>query len=157
MSVTPASVIPGAIDGLLDLLRADPALTAIGLIVLDGPPVSPIAGPVTVLIVGGNGDEDDPEGASSELTDSSLRRGDQAETIDLRCHLEHWEGGDDVAACRNSAFAALTTIKAALRRDPRLGGSVTRARLAGRLNYAVAHFEGDTGVGLPFVVRCDAL
>jgi hypothetical protein len=155
MSLTPASAIPDAIDGLLDLLGADPALKSVQL--LDGPPVSAIAGPSTVLIVGGNGDEDDVLSASGDIVDAGLRRGDTSETFDIRCHLEHWEGGDDVAACRRSAFDALNQVKAALIRDPRLGGAVTRARLAGSLSYAAAHFQGDTGVGIPFTVRCEAL
>jgi hypothetical protein len=157
VSVTPASAIPDAIDGLVDLLRADPALTAVGVQVLDGPPVSVIAAPGTVLIVGGNGDEDDVLSATSELTDSSLRRGDNAETFDVRCHLEHWEGGDDVAGCRRAAFAVLSSVKAAVIRDPKLGGAVSRTRLTGGLSYAVAHFQGDTGVGVPFVLRCERL
>jgi hypothetical protein len=157
MSVTPASAIPAAITALLDLLSADPALSAVGVQILDGPPVSAIAAPGTVLIIGGNGDEDDVVSATAAITDSSLRRGDTSETFDIQCHLEHWEGGDDVAACRRAAFAALTAVKAALVRDPRLSGAVTRARLAGSLSYAAAHFEGDTGVGVPFTIRCEAL
>jgi hypothetical protein len=153
MTVTPASAIPAAVDALVDLLTAQ--LAATNVLVLDGPPVSAIAGPSTVLIIGGNGDEDDLLAATSDLTDSTLRRGDNAERFDLRCHLEHWEGGDDLPAARRAAFAVLDSVKAALVADPRLGGSVTRARLTGGLSYAPVHFEGDTGVGVPFIVRCE--
>jgi hypothetical protein len=151
----PASAIPDALEGLLDVLLATPELGDVAI--LDGPPVSPIAGPGTVLIVGGNGDEDDVLSATAELSDASMGRGDTSEQLDLRCHLEHWQGGDDVRACRRAAFDVLTLVKAAVGRDPRLGGAVTRARLTGSLSYAVAHFEGDTGVGVPFIIRCNVL
>jgi hypothetical protein len=157
VSATPASAIPAAIDGLLDLLVHDPRMIAAEVQVLDGPPVSAIAGPSTVLIVGGNGDEDDVLSVTSDLTESSLRRGDTSETFDIRCHLEHWQGGDDLRAARAAAFAALDVVKEALRRDPRLGGAVTRSRLTGSLSCAQLHFKGETGVGVPFTVRCEAL
>lgn len=154
MTTIPTSAIPAALTGLVSLLRADPALSDVT--VLDGPPVSPIASGATLLI-GANGDESDVLSASSTLDDASLGRGDTAESLEIRCHVEYWEGTEHVEPCRSKAFAVLDAVKAAVSRDPRLGGAVRRARLTGQLSYAAARFEGETGVGVPFTIRCDVL
>lgn len=155
--ISRASAVPDAIDALVSLLKTYPPLLVAAVEVLDGGPVSAIASPSTVLIIGGSGDESDVLASTGERVDASLGRGDDFETFDIACHLERWEGGNDTKAVRRATFDVLNHVKAALQADQTLGGAVTRARLTGRLDHATAHFSGDTGCGIPFVIRCKAL
>lgn len=159
MSRTPASSIPAAIAGLLTVLQADSALSDVTI--TDGPQlVEPSLGRAE-LRIGSGGDAEDTLSASSQLGDSSLRRGDSTETVELRCHVEYWLDGEPVQPCRTVVFAVVDAVKAALVRDPTLGGAVRRSRLTGELTYSAGRLENGTGVetgaAVAFTVRADAL
>jgi hypothetical protein len=142
-----------ALDALYTLwtgaFDADPTIY-----VLDGPPVSAIANGNTTLIVGGAGDPSQVMSAGGELIDAAMANG-LRESFDVHCHIEYWQGGDDIRACREKVRATLNAAAAAIAADRSLDGAVTRARVLGSLELGQAHFKGDTGAALPFVVHCD--
>jgi hypothetical protein len=152
------SAIPAALDALLTLARAaaEPGEALDGVHVCDALAVSAIEAPSTVLIIGGNAEPGDPLAASSELADAGLGRGDDLETFDITCHVEHWRGGDQTREARLAAFAVVDVVDALLVADQTLGGVVARARVTGALDLAQTHYKGDTGAAIPFVVRCQA-
>lgn len=142
-----------AIDALF--ARWTTAFTADhSIYVLDGPPVSAIATGNTIVIVGGSGEPSQVLSAGGELIDAAMANG-LRESFDVHCHIEYWQGGDDIRACREKVRAVLNAAAAAIATDRTLSGAVTRARVLGSVELAQAHFKGDSGAAVPFVVHCD--
>ncbi|MEU2181233.1 hypothetical protein [Streptomyces thermolilacinus] len=150
------SAVPAAIDALLAILRAAPALA--GVDIIDGPPTGDMSA-ADLVAVGWQPDDGEAAVLAQEFAYAGARRRD--EEFVISCWLESWTGDNDVAARRVRAFELLAVVEDALRASdaapeaPTLGGTVLWAHLtAGTLRQV----NTDQGVkaGLAFSVACRA-
>ncbi|MEV5444044.1 hypothetical protein AB0N23_16125 [Streptomyces sp. NPDC052644] len=150
------SAVPAAIDALLAVLRAAPALADVE--VIDGPPTGDMSA-ADIVAVGWQPDGDEAATMAQDFAYAGARRRD--EEFVISCWLESWTGDSDARARRARAFALLAVVEDALRASdtapeaPTLGGAVLWAHLtAGTLRQVYT----DQGVkaGLSFSVSCRA-
>lgn len=115
-----ASRVPDAIDALMAVFAAAPALD--GVHVFDGPPVtgSPLK---DVVFVGYDGDPEGDGGQAVEFSQewSSIGQKAKDETFTVNCAVLAWRGSTAVRPVRERAFALLAAVEDALRADPSLG------------------------------------
>lgn len=144
-----------AIDALLSILRAAPALADVA--VVDGPPSTNVTG-LRRLYVGWSPSADQAADISQTFASAGARRRD--ETFSIACYLEVRSGDKDMAAKRSAAFALLATVEEALRATgaspdaPTLGGTVLWAELTAA---GLAQEQGQGALaGIPFTVTCRA-
>lgn len=150
------SAVPAAIDALLAILRAAPALA--GVEVIDGPPTGDMSA-ADLVAVGWQPDDGEAATLAQNFAYAGARRRD--EEFVISCWLESWTGDSDVAARRTRAFELLAVVEDALRASdvapeaPTLGGTVLWAQLsAGSLRQSFT----DQGVkaGIAWSVACRA-
>jgi hypothetical protein len=136
--------IPQAIDRLVTKLRADLTIE-----VYDGPPI--VNFEQDGLSVGYVNDE---LSVTSRESDASLNT--RGEAFDVHCFMWARTGDEDVKPVRDRIFGYLDTIKATIKADARLGGSVTRAQVR-----FTDFDQGQTSEGawavVVFAVNCQAL
>jgi hypothetical protein len=151
------SAVPAAIDALLAILRAAPALA--GVDIVDGPPTGDMSAEDIVAV----GWQPDGEEAAASLVQefayAGARRRD--EEFVISCWLESWTGDTDVRARRVRAFELLAVVEDAVRASdaapeaPTLGGAVLWAHLtAGTLRQSST--DQGVRVGVAFSVACRA-
>lgn len=149
------SRVPAAVDALLAILRAAPALAQ--ALVLDGPPIE-LAGNQR-LYVGWAPDG----GAAVNLTQDFNAAGARTRDEDfvINCYAEVWSGDTSMQVQRTAVFALVAAVETALRATgaapeaPTLNGTVLWSHLtAGDL----AQFQDTDGAraGLAFAVTCRA-
>ncbi|KUH38386.1 MULTISPECIES: hypothetical protein [Streptomyces] len=150
------SAVPAAIDALLAILRAAPALADVDII--DGPPTGDMSA-ADIVAVGWQPDGEDAVSLVQEFAYAGARRRD--EEFVISCWLESWTGDSDVASRRTRAFELLAVVEDALRASdaapeaPTLGGAVLWAHLtAGTLRQV--NTDQGVRVGVAFSVACRA-
>ncbi|AKN71231.1 hypothetical protein QR97_27900 [Streptomyces sp. PBH53] len=150
-----ASRVPAAVDALLDILRARPALA--GVRIVDGPE------PVNLtdkrrIHVGWSPFSDAAVSLQQDFNSAGARTRD--EVFQIAGYVEVRSGDKDMKQRRDDAFALLGEVEQALRATdaapeaPTLNGTVLWAQLtAGDLYQQQA--KGSTA-GLAFTVTCQA-
>lgn len=116
--------------------------------VLDGPSIDDIG--LDVVAIGISADDMSIESAQ-ELAGLDSQR----ETYDLICLVRSWNGDPEMAARRSRAFELFRAIAELIKRDPRLRGACTYARIAG-ISYAPARLPEGAVASLTFRVRVEA-
>ncbi|WP_329114444.1 hypothetical protein [Streptomyces sp. NBC_01353] len=149
------SRVPAAVDSLLAILRAAPALA--DALVVDGPPIQ-LAGNRR-LYVGWN-----PEGGSAvnlvqDFNAAGARTRD--EDFAISCYAEVWSGDTDMQVQRTAVFSLVAAVETALRATdaareaPTLNGAVLWSHLT---TGDLSQFQDQEGAraGLAFTVMCRA-
>ena len=113
------SVVPDAIDGLVEILGAT------GVQVVDGPPTANVRGDVIAV---GIGLQESPD-VAAETTVAGLVA--QRETFTVSCLARSWSGNNDISTQRRRTYALVDQARAVIGADQTLGGRVSRARWAG--------------------------
>ncbi|MFE7804017.1 hypothetical protein ACFU51_04985 [Streptomyces sp. NPDC057430] len=151
----PTSRVPAAVDALLAILRAAPALA--GVVILDGPPVQNLTGPER-LYVGWSPDGGPAVALVQDFNAAGARTRD--EQFLINCYAEVWSGDIDMQVQRSRVFELVAAVETALRATdadpeaPTLSGTVLWAHLtAGDLGQEQS--EG-ARAGLVFTVSCMA-
>lgn len=149
------SRVPAAVDALLAILRAAPALSDVD--VLDGAPAVNLTA-LRRLYVGWQPDGEAAVALEQQFNAAGARTRDEAFAIS--CYAEARSGDKDIKARRDEVFALVGEVETALRATneapmaPTLNGTVLWAHLtAGDLTQVQA--EG-TRAGLAFTVTCQA-
>ncbi|MEU0393812.1 hypothetical protein ABZ208_13715 [Streptomyces sp. NPDC006208] len=150
------SAVPGAIDALLAILRADAGLADVT--VIDGPPVGDMADQDYVAVGWQDGSEESVQIAQTFNAAGGRTRD---EDFAILCWLDTWTGDSDVRARRLRAFELLAAIEAAIRASganpeaPTLNGTVLWSHFtAGVLKQA--NTDQGTRAGIAFTVTCRA-
>lgn len=120
-----ASSVPGAIDGLVQAFTTSPDLE--GVLVMDGPAIVSKAAP-RVLAVGYTAVPGETAVETQSAPDG-LTGSPNVEQYLVRCTAAVLDGATDVKAVRDVAYGILAAAGAAIARDQRLGGAVTRAAM----------------------------
>lgn len=141
--------LPEAMDALIAAYRTAPELT--GVTVRDGPSTSQ-ATVMEVVSVGYTGDDGEKDAEADTRVEGM---GADRERITIRCVAAVLKGGNDIPAARKRAYELLTAAGAAIGRDPRLGGTVMRARISGHTLQQHLTDRGAQAV-IVFTVDCDA-
>lgn len=155
------SAIPAAIDGLLALCTGATARggSLAGVTILDGPPPKTPTVP-RLLCIGDVPDDDGPAAtAIQEFLNVGANRKD--ETFSIFCTVVARSGSTAVKPMRDQAFAIVGAVENLLRQgqpgaDPRLGGVVKWAALAGDFRYTPIQLDGGLWVEVGFSVECRA-
>lgn len=149
------SRVPAAVDALLAILRAAPALAEVD--VIDGPGAVNYT-QLRRLYVGWQPSGESAVQLTQDFNSAGARTRDEAFTI--TCYAEARAGDKDMKARRDEVFALVGEVETALRATgaaptaPTLNGTVLWAHLtAGDLVQAQA--EGSIA-GLAFTVTCQA-
>jgi hypothetical protein len=149
------SRVPVAVDALLAILRARPALADVEIV--DGPSAVNLTNRLR-LYVGWSATGDSAVGLQQAFNAAGARTRDEAFTIS--CYAEARAGDKDMKARRDEVFALVGEVETALRATndaptaPTLNGTVLWAHLtAGDL--AQVQQEGSLA-GLAFTVTCQA-
>ncbi|RSN64037.1 hypothetical protein DMH12_04505 [Streptomyces sp. WAC 04229] len=149
------SRVPAAVDALLGILRARPALVDVEIV--DGPPVVNLTA-LQRIHVGWSAGGEAAVSLQQEFNGAGARTRDEAFAI--TCYAEARSGDKDMAARRSEVFALVGEVEQALRASeespeaPTLNGVVLWAHLtAGDLLQQQA--EGSLA-GLAFTVTCQA-
>jgi hypothetical protein len=149
------SRVPAAVDALLTILRAAPALESVRIV--DGPPTVNLTERRRIYV--GWQPSDEPAVALTQQFASAGAR-NRDEDFTIACYAESRSGDKDLALHRTGVFELVAAVETALRATdaapeaPTLNGAVLWAHLtAGDLTYSAA--EG-TLAGLAFSVSCRA-
>lgn len=150
------SAVPGAIDALLAILRAAPALSEVQ--VLDGPPVGDQSAHDYVAV---GWQPDSEEAVQLEQTFNAAGARTRDEDFAILCWVDTWTGDSEVRARRLRAFELLGVIESAIRASgpnptaPTLDGAVLWAHVtAGTLKQA--NTNDGVRAGIAFTVSCRA-
>ena len=150
------SAVPGAINALLAILRADAGLS--GVQVLDGPPVGDQADQDYVAVGWQDGSEESVQ-IVQDFAYAGARTRD--EDFAILCWLDTWTGDSEVSARRVRAFELLAVVENAIRAS---GGSPTAPTLNGAVLWAhltnavlkQANTPDGVRAGIAFTVTCRA-
>ncbi|MEU1559513.1 hypothetical protein ABZ504_03205 [Streptomyces mirabilis] len=149
------SRVPAAVDALLAILQAAPALAEVAIV--DGPPVVNLT-QLRRIHVGWQPSADTAVNLTQDFNAAGARTRNEAFAIS--CYAEARAGDTDMHARRNEVFALVGEVETALRATntaptaPTLNGTVLWAHLtAGDL--AQLQDEGSLA-GLVFTVTCQA-
>lgn len=137
---TQTSAMPGAIDALIAALEGDAELSNVD--VVDGPlldweamtPAKPQRGDGSRwLVVGGQpGDESRAAEGGQEWGATGTGMGhSRDERFAIYCTAVVFDGGQDVKAARDAAFAVIARVEDLLRVDPTIDGAVLYAEFGG--------------------------
>lgn len=150
------SAVPAAIDALVGLVRAAPALTDAGP-VHDGPPTS--AETSDYICIGH--DPADPTSAEATQTPGPLSRGlKRNEEFEIIGCVVAWGGiGTSFASLRATAYDRLAAIEDLLRANVTLDGAVKTAQLTAHSLLQEAFRSKDSSgntAGIRFRISCEA-
>ncbi|MFD3532040.1 hypothetical protein [Streptomyces sp. NPDC058664] len=126
------SAVPAAIDALLEILRAAPALS--GVQIVDGPPVDDQSD-ADQLCIGYQPGEGESASMLQDFAYIGARRRDENGVIP--CWIDCWSGDSDIRPRRQRAFELLAVVEDALRASdafpeaPTLNGVVQWSQVAG--------------------------
>ncbi|WP_326739145.1 hypothetical protein [Streptomyces sp. NBC_01022] len=150
------SAVPAAVDALLAILRASPALAEVRIV--DGPPSVNLTDRHRIYVGWAPGSEQAVD-ITQEFASAGARTRD--EDFSIACYAETRTGDKDMSLRRAKAFELLAAVEDALRATndaptaPTLSGTVLWSHLtAGSL----VQEQNDSGAlaGLPFSVTCHA-
>lgn len=147
------STIPAAIDGLLALLAARPALAGVPL--YDGPPLSETSTPHRI-VVGYDGTDQSVDGDQEWASSPYQAPTSRDERYVIRCLAEAWTGSTTLKSARDDAFTLLAEIEQAVRGDPTLGGAVLYAGLGGGITVQQPQTDAGALCSVTFGVVCRA-
>lgn len=150
------SAVPAAIDALLTILRAAPALADVQ--VSDGPPIEDQSAAELVAIGWTHEDALSAE-AAQDFNSAGARTRD--EDFSIAGWIDAWNGDDDITVCRDRAYELLAVIETAIRASganptaPTLNGAVLWAHLT---RHALHQRDTDQGMkaGIAFTISCRA-
>jgi hypothetical protein len=150
------STVPAAVDALLAILRAAPALS--GVTVLDGPPVEDMSA-ADLVAVGWQPDSEEAVQLDQDFNAAGARTRD--EDFSILCWAESWTGDRSMSARRTRAFELIAVVEQAIRASdanpeaPTLSGTVLWAHLT---SGTLRQTSTDQGVraGVGFAVTCRA-
>lgn len=109
------------VDALVALAQADGTLSAAGVQVFDGAPLSQPTG-TTLLAIGWTGDYDDETAGTIQQAYHDLgAAAKRDEVVTVNCAIQSWKGDDDMSGARSAAVAALGALESALRADVDMG------------------------------------
>ena len=137
------SAVPGAVDGLLALMRTSAVLSADGVLICDGPWLHRPEEP-DVVVIGWLPEEGPTVAWHSDH--ASLRIGDTTEEFTIQGLVSAWRGDTDMASVRHRADELLEAVRVAVQLDQTLGGSVAVAQL---FTLSQAHWQMEKGVEVP--------
>lgn len=120
-----ASSVPAAIDALVQAFKASADLD--GVLVMDGPEIASQAAP-RVLSVGFTAIPGETAVEAQSAPDGLSGIPNQEQYL-VRCTAAVIGGATDVKAVRDAAYGIMAAAGAAIVRDQRLGGVVTRAAM----------------------------
>lgn len=149
------SRVPAAVDALLAILRAAPALT--GALIVDGPPIE-LAGNQR-LYIGWNPDGGGAVNLVQDFNAAGARTRD--EDFVINCYAEVWSGDRDMQVQRAAVFALLGVVETELRATnaepeaPTLGGTVLWSHLTAG-DVTQAQDTDGARAGVAFAVTCRA-
>lgn len=120
------SVIPAAIDYLVDTFRAAATLGAAAppVQVLDGPEVGDMARLQTLWVAVNDIEDVAPTSGSSQQSWAGLGAQRKNEQLSIPCVIRTWNGDGSVRDARASAFAVLGAVEDIVRGQADLGGLV---------------------------------
>jgi hypothetical protein len=149
------SRVPAAVDALLAILRAAPALADVRII--DGPEPTNLS-ERDMIFVGWQPGADAAVGLQQDFASAGARTRD--EDFEIACYAESRAGDKDMALRRTRVFALVGAVETALRATdaaptaPTLNGTVLWAHLTTG-NLQQVQSEGAVA-GLAFAVACRA-
>lgn len=143
-----ASSVPGAIDGLVRAFKTSPDLE--GVLVMDGPAIVSKAAPL-VLAVGYTAVPGETAVETQSAPDG-LAGNPNVEQYLIRCTVAVIRGATMVKAARDAAYDILAAAGAAVVRDQRLGGAVTRVAMGG---HQMMPEQNDRGAQCMIVFEVD--
>lgn len=151
-----ASRLHAAVTALHAAASADATLVSLGVLVVDGLPVT--KGRVNdLLVIGATSDEEETGASLTQEWHDLGAAASRDEVVRIRCYVRSQVGDVDVVGTRARAFDVLAAVEALLRTDIDLGlGQVIDASVV-EANYIVAQNSNGTAVWVPFVVRIRAL
>lgn len=148
------TTVPAALTALVELARS----RAVDLQLPGKRPVRVVDGPwldrpseEDVIAIGWIPDE----GEAVEFTDALAGLGSSQESYDVTCLASSWSGDTDIPARRARVDTLIEAVRAGLKADQTLGGTVTRARLA-TLSLNQWQLPKGCEVAVAFVVHIDA-
>lgn len=142
------SVMDAALSALYDLVFNDLAHSQPDAEVLDGPSIDDVGQDVVAIGLAAEHSNVDGSFDIAGLTT-------EMETFDLECLVRSWTGDDDLSARRARAFELFEEVARIIKRDPSLGGAVTRARISG-VSYNPARIPEGAIASVTFRVRIEA-
>ena len=147
------SAVPGAVDGLLALMRTSAVLSADGVLICDGPWLHRPEEP-DVVVIGWLPEEGPTVAWHSDH--ASLRIDDTTEDFTIQGLVSAWRGDTDLKTARHRADELLEAVRIAVLLDQTLGGAVNFARL---FTLSQAHWQMEKGVEVPiqFGIRARVL
>lgn len=151
----PTSAVPAAVNALLAILQAAPALADAR--VVDGPPSTNLTDRM-VLYVGWQPGADAAVALEQDFASAGARTRD--ESFEISCYAEARSGDKDMTTQRGRVFDLVAAVETALRATdtdptaPTLNGTVLWAHLTTG-NLSQAQDQG-TVAGLSFTVTCRA-
>lgn len=144
------TVIPAAIDALVEKLRAAPSLD--GVKVFDGD--EPQTPPASFLVVGLDAEDEYPaDGTSSQAGLGGSRRMDIAT---VTCLAWASTGSSQMKRARDAADALYGAARAVIEADTRLGGAVTHAEVTS-YTYRPARSTQGVAAQIEFRVQVTAI
>ncbi|MFF5784187.1 hypothetical protein ACFY8P_04360 [Streptomyces sp. NPDC012693] len=150
------SRVPAAVDQLLAILRAAPALADV--LVLDGPPWQNLTGTERIY-VGWQPSESPAVSLTQDFNAAGARTRDEEFTIN--CYAEAWAGDTDMQPRRARVFELVAVVEDALRATeaapeaPTLDGTVLWAHFTSG-DLAQDQTTDGARAGIPFAVSCRA-
>lgn len=149
------SRVPAAVDALLEILRASPALD--GVRVVDGPPAVNFTDK-HVIYVGWQPGGDTSVNLTQDFASAGARTRDEAFAIS--CYAETRAGDKDVAARRTRVFELVGAVEVAMRSTDELPEAATlngTVQWAGMTAGDLVQLQSEgTLAGLAFTVTCRA-
>jgi hypothetical protein len=143
-----ASTVPAAIDGLVQAFTASPDLEDV--LVMDGPAIASQAA-LRVLSVGYTAVPGETAVEAQSAPDG-LAGNPNVEQYLVRCTAAVIGGATDVKAVRDAAYGIMSAAGAAIVRDQRLGGAVTRASMG---SHQLMQEQTDRGAQCLLVFEVD--
>lgn len=151
------SAVPAAIDALLAIFRAAPALAEVR--VIDGPPLQDMSGS-DFLAVGWSLAADTATAAEAVQDFASAGARTRDENFGVTCWLESWTGDQDIGPRRRRAYELLAVVEDVLRASgaqpeaPTLNGTVQWAHLTS--HTLQQYTDGGVRAGIAFTITCRA-
>lgn len=149
----PSSIVPLAIGAFLDVIAG---AVASGVVVVDGEPRAGQSSDQTVVLTGWETVDRDPATFGLGAMGGSFTI---EEDFVLVGYIRCYEGDEDQATSRTSAFALFSDIESAVRLDPTLGtgganNTVRASWFHKHTGTQGAATPGGTGTQLDFELRC---
>lgn len=142
------TVIPDSIEALWLMVATQFQVTQPEVDVLDGPSIEDFGRDVVAIGIAMDEAEQD---SSFDVAGLETDR----ETFDMVCMVRSWTGDPELSERRRRAFQLFEEITAIIKSDPKLKGTVARARVS-NVAYMPARLPEGALATVTFRVRIDA-